>query len=123
MSLDGGSPKTLCPVPGVGLERLVGPRGTILFAEWGAQRLMRVPEGGGTPAVVRSGKAAPAWPQFLPDGRRFLFNEIDLTSGAIPAFVGSLDSADVTASSASRASPRAWSTPTGGWSSGGTAAC
>jgi hypothetical protein len=95
VSLDGGSPKTLCPVAGVAWNGSWGPGGTILFAEWGAQRLMLVPDEGGTPTVVRSGKVPLGWPQFLPDGRRFLFNEIDLTTGSIPSFVGSLDSADV----------------------------
>ena len=94
VSLDGGSPKTLCRVGGVGWNGSWSPAGTILFAEWGTLRLMRVPEDGGTPVVVRE-NAAMGWPRFLPDDRHFLFNEIDLKTGSVPAFVGSLDSADV----------------------------
>jgi eukaryotic-like serine/threonine-protein kinase len=95
VALDGGSPKTLCPVGGVSWNGAWSSTGTILIAEWGAQRLMRVSEEGGQPVRVLSGRMPQAWPRFLPDGRRFLFNEIDLTTSTIRAFVGTLDSAEV----------------------------
>ena len=50
--------------------------GTILFAQIppGVPGIMRVSEGGGKATAILAPKAAVAmWPQFLPDGRRFLY--------------------------------------------------
>src|SRR6185436_18801387 len=96
VSLDGGAPKTLCRIIGNGWNGAWAPDGTILFAEMSAQRMMRVSEDGGEPAVVRTGRWPAAWPHFLPDGRRFLFNSVNLDNGTIDAFMGSLDSGKVT---------------------------
>ncbi len=95
ISLEGGSPKTLCRVTGTSWNGAWAPDGTILFSEWGAQRMMCVGDGGGEPVVVRAGQWPAAWPHFLPDGRHFLFNSVNLNGGAIESFMGSLDSADV----------------------------
>jgi eukaryotic-like serine/threonine-protein kinase len=96
VSLDGGAPKTLCRIVGNGWNGAWAPDGTIVFSEWGAQRMMRVAEDGGEPAIVRTGRWPPAWPHFLPDGRRFLFNSVNLDDGTIDSFMGSLDSGEVT---------------------------
>jgi len=95
VSLDGGSPKTLCPVTGNGWNGTWAPDGTILFADWGARRMMRISDDGGEPVVVNTGTMPFGWPHFLPDGRHFLFNHINLNEGSIESFMGSLDSADV----------------------------
>jgi serine/threonine protein kinase len=69
--------------------------GVIVFAPIATAGLMRVPASGGTPTSVVDGgpgRGTPRWPQFLPDGHRFLFY---LPSVARPeirgAYVGSLD--------------------------------
>ncbi|HLV96190.1 MAG TPA: protein kinase, partial [Candidatus Acidoferrales bacterium] len=52
-----------------------GTDGTILFAP-DAQEIMRVAFSGGTPQLVvkpSASQAAISWPQFLPDGKHFLF--------------------------------------------------
>ena len=72
---EGGRPEELCDAP----FALVGswsPNGTILFTRLDPPGIYRVAESGGQsvrvvpPAV--SGQP-PLWPQFLPDGRRFLY--------------------------------------------------
>jgi Tol biopolymer transport system component len=96
VSLDGGAPKTLCPILGNGWNGAWAPDGTIIFSEWGARRMMRVSEDGGEPALVRTGQWPAAWPHFLPDGRHFLFNSVNLNGGTIESFMASLDSAEIT---------------------------
>jgi eukaryotic-like serine/threonine-protein kinase len=95
VSIDGGSPTTLCRVGGSSWNGSWAPDGTILFAEWGAQRMMRVSQDGGPPAVVSTGTTLPGWPHFLPDGRHFLFNGVNLAGSRIDSFLGSLDSPEV----------------------------
>ena len=72
---EGGRPEELCDAP----FAIVGswsPNGTILFTRLDPPGIYRVAESGGQavrvvpPAV--SGQP-PLWPQFLPDGRRFLY--------------------------------------------------
>ena len=50
--------------------------GTILFAPTGANPLSKVPAAGGEPVVVtqlEAGQASHVFPQFLPDGRHFIY--------------------------------------------------
>ena len=72
-----GSPQTLCDAP-------LGEGGTwnrndeILFARDAAGGLFKVSAAGGGPAPVTNldkaqGEISHAWPQFLPDGRHFLY--------------------------------------------------
>jgi len=93
VDISGSSVKTLCD-----LDRLVfsgswSKYGVILFAGFGGP-VMRVSADGGIPAPVTAldtahGDVAHTNPQFLPDGRHFLYlRDLD-TSGAIS--VGSLD--------------------------------
>jgi Tol biopolymer transport system component len=95
VSLDGGSPTTLCRVGGASWNGSWGPDGTILVAEWGAQRMIRVSEDGGQPAVVSTGTTLPGWPHFLPDGRHFVFNGVNLAGSRIDSYLGSLDSGEI----------------------------
>ena len=71
-----------------------GADGTILFAPYLFSGLYRVSQSGGQATAVTtiepsSGQRAHRWPQFLPDGRRFLFSVIG--SGQWGLYVGSLD--------------------------------
>jgi eukaryotic-like serine/threonine-protein kinase len=91
----GGPPQTLCTVEGV-RGGTWSRDGTILFS--GAPGpIRRVPAAGGVPTTVTK-VASPTelshnWPQFLPDGRHFLYwlfaREADGERGAV--IIGSLD--------------------------------
>jgi serine/threonine protein kinase/Tol biopolymer transport system component len=93
VAVSGGPVQTLCN------EGILGATwsrdGVILFSNAG--HLYRVPDTGGTPALVLApGSTEHYWyPQFLPDGRHFLFLISKGSASAGFAAVGSLDSASV----------------------------
>ena len=67
--------------------------GVILYAR-NTGYLEQVPSSGGTPVpltVMAPGETAHRWPQFLPDGRRFLYLRVSMTSEKTAVYVGSLD--------------------------------
>jgi serine/threonine protein kinase len=67
--------------------------GVILYARPG-DRLEQVSSSGGTPAavtVLAEGETAHRWPQFLPDGRRFLYLRVSRSPERTGVYVGSLD--------------------------------
>ena len=74
--------------------------GTIIYQRSWSESLMKVPAGGGTPepvTVLNKDRfdVAHRWPQFLPDGRHFLFYIVSTTnpnSEFSGIYVGSLDS-------------------------------
>ncbi len=98
VAVAGGMPQTLCSMTGPGATATWSRDGVILFSSNGS--LYRVPETGGTPALV----AAPDperheggywFPQFLPDGRHFLFRVTSGVRGEYFVAAGSLDSKSV----------------------------
>jgi Tol biopolymer transport system component len=73
--------------------------GVIVFAPAVAAPLLRVPASGGTVAPVTrlvAGQGSHRWPQFLPDGRRFLFLMATGQPEAQGVYVGSLDGREPT---------------------------
>jgi eukaryotic-like serine/threonine-protein kinase len=71
--------------------------GTIVFAPTTASGLERIPASGGTSVPVTRlapGEASHRWPEFLPDGRRFLFRSAQGAKGTSGLFIGSLDGRD-----------------------------
>jgi Tol biopolymer transport system component len=60
--------------------------GTIVFAPTIAGHLLRVSAGGGTPVAVTEGFNH-RWPEFLPDGRQFLFFSAEQPAGAYLSFL------------------------------------
>jgi serine/threonine protein kinase len=67
--------------------------GVIVFAPALGTGLMRIPAGGGVPAAatrLSGGQGSHRWPQFLPDGRHFLFASLG-NGGSQGVFLGSLD--------------------------------
>jgi eukaryotic-like serine/threonine-protein kinase len=96
---DGGQAQKLCDAPG-GRGAAWGPDGTIVFsAEYGTAGLSRVGERGGTPARLPRVTSSPEstgdhrYPQFLPDGRHFLFTYLSGSPKAAGIYVGDLDGA------------------------------
>jgi serine/threonine protein kinase/Tol biopolymer transport system component len=82
----GGSPQTICDVESLPRGATWGSGGDIVFSSGGASRLYRVSDQGGRPVHLSIGPeqmlSEPAWPEFLPDGRTFLYWSRNATEGA-----------------------------------------
>jgi serine/threonine protein kinase/Tol biopolymer transport system component len=73
---NGGKPHEICPARGGGAAW--SQEGSIVFTEYWGTGLFRVPAEGGRPTPLTTlntseHEGAHLWPQFLPDGRHFLF--------------------------------------------------
>jgi len=93
-ALGAGPAQVLCDANSAqGTNGTWNREGIVLFAEWGTGRLMRVSENGGAPVIVRQHvQPAIGFPQFLPDGRHYLYVMPDIANATVHAFVGSLES-------------------------------
>jgi Tol biopolymer transport system component len=97
LELETGNVETLCeaPIPYGGTWSW---EGTILFASSGV--LSKVPASGGVPGPVTQldatkGEDAHVWPQFLPDGRHYLYVRVGGGKGNTGTFVGRLGSPEL----------------------------
>ena len=93
--VSGGPALTLCDAP-AGEGGTWNRDGVIVFAPKGTGTLFRVSSAGGQPAAVTKLSEADKdtshrWPDFLPDGRHFLF----LSQPSNVVYAGSLDSGEV----------------------------
>jgi Tol biopolymer transport system component len=95
VDLTGGPAQTLCDIGGFLAGASWNQEGVIVFSM--RSELFRVPAGGGEPTLVgkrAEGENTRSWPQFLPDGRHFLY----VSRGARPEeqgiYVASIDSDD-----------------------------
>ena len=101
VDIAGGPPQTICDAPN-GADGSWSAEGVILFDGRSADPLWRVSAAGGArqPAVIGNGKAegtpGAGWPEFLPDGRHFLYTLTDGASPDMTLMVGTLDSKDNT---------------------------
>jgi dipeptidyl aminopeptidase/acylaminoacyl peptidase len=100
VNLTGGSPQTICDSP-EGRGGSWSASGTILFAPDCCSGLFTVPASGGTPTPatlpdVSRGESSHRWPQFLPDGRHFLFAIQSFEGGSSiqGIYVGTLGSSE-----------------------------
>ncbi len=77
VDVTGGPPQTLCNAEGTGRGGTWNRDGTIVFGAGARDRLRRVPAAGGAPAPITTldsqTELSHRWPQFLPDGRHFLY--------------------------------------------------
>jgi Tol biopolymer transport system component len=92
LDLGGGAPQTLAPVTSGG-GATWSADGVIVFAPITRGTLMRVSAAGSVVAAVTTlgqGQIAHLWPQFLPDGRRFLFTALGAPD-ATGIYLGTLD--------------------------------
>jgi Tol biopolymer transport system component len=92
-----GSPQILCPVESLAGGGAWNRDGTILFAPGLAGGLSRVAAAGGKPAPVTKLDAVKfqrshLWPQFLPDGKHFVFFVLTDMGETTGVYLGTLDS-------------------------------
>ena len=92
LDLGGGAPQTLAPVTS-GAGATWNADGVLVFAPITRGTLMRVSATGGAVAAMTTfgpGQVAHLYPQFLPDGRRFLFTALGALN-ATGIYLGTLD--------------------------------
>jgi DNA-binding winged helix-turn-helix (wHTH) protein/Tol biopolymer transport system component len=95
-----GTPQTVCALPtrAIPLAGSWNRRDDILFS-WVSGEIMRVSAGGGLAVPVIPKDAvddAVAWPQFLPDGRHFVYVRSSTQPARSGIYVGALDSTERT---------------------------
>jgi eukaryotic-like serine/threonine-protein kinase len=96
----GGPVRTLCSAPAMTGSGSWNQQGEILFGG-GTEGLKRVSAEGGAPTPVTAidpsrSETGHRWPQFLPDGRHFLYFSFTAKTEERAVFVGSLDSKETT---------------------------
>ncbi len=100
VDISGGPAQTICDT-GNGGDGSWSPAGVILFDGQITDPLRRVSAAGGIaePVVLEDGRKegtpGAGWPEFLPDGRHFLYTADDGAGGAMTLKVGDLDSSSV----------------------------
>ncbi len=96
VDVSGGPPQTICDAP-TGADGSWNAEGVVLFDGRGNDPIWRVSAAGGVPkpevtSDLKKGIAGVGWPEFLPDGRHFLY----VVEGSRPednrVMVGALDS-------------------------------
>jgi Tol biopolymer transport system component len=98
IDLGGGAPQVLADAPS-GRGGTWNRDGVIVYAPMPATALMRVPATGGALVAVSrlaAGQSSHRWPQFFPDGRRFLFLSAQGQASGNGVFLGSLDGGEPT---------------------------
>jgi eukaryotic-like serine/threonine-protein kinase len=98
VDISGGPPQTICEAPN-GADGSWNEDGVILFDGRGTDPIWRVPAGGGVAKTEigvdqKAGIFGVGWPEFLPDGRRFLYMVIGESPQDQMLTVGTLDSKD-----------------------------
>lgn len=91
------TPQTICPVESLAGGGTWNQDGTILFASGLSTGLARVPAGGGkarpvTTLAEANYERSHLWPQFLPDGKHFIFYVLTDMSETSGVYAGALDS-------------------------------
>jgi Tol biopolymer transport system component len=96
LDVSGGPPTTICDVMGVVVGGTWNRDGTIVFGDNAVRGLMRVAAAGGvaTPVTVRDPSRAEnfhLYPQFLPDGKHFLYFRLSNKAEYRGIYSGSID--------------------------------
>ena len=95
IAVTGGRAETLADSPG-GRGGTWSPNGVIVYAPDASGPLFQIPASGGTPAAVTAldaqrKESGHRFPNFLPDGKHFLFAALPGKLGKFEVFVGSLN--------------------------------
>jgi Tol biopolymer transport system component len=98
VEVSGGPPQKICDAPG-GADGSWSSEGVILFDGTGNQPINRVSAAGGAPVPAVKPDASRkegqvGWPEFLPDGKHFLYMAIGQKAEDTAYRVGTLDSAE-----------------------------
>jgi eukaryotic-like serine/threonine-protein kinase len=98
IDVSGGPPQKICDAPG-GSDGSWSPEGVILYDGTGTDPIYRVPAAGGTPVPAVKIEASRketqvGWPEFLPDGRHFLYMATGEKADDNLYRVGALDSTE-----------------------------
>jgi Tol biopolymer transport system component len=98
IEVSGGPAQKICDAPS-GADGSWSPEGVILYDGRANDPIYRVPAGGGTPVVAvkpdpARKEATVGWPEFLPDGRHFLYMATGQKAEENTYRVGSLDSTE-----------------------------
>ncbi len=96
LNLDNRTIQNICPAS-ADLGATWGPSGDIVFSPFNRIALQRVSAAGGDPQPLTTlatskGENSHRWPQFLPDGRHFLFIARSSVASNTSVMIGSLDS-------------------------------
>jgi serine/threonine protein kinase len=99
VNVAGGHPQVLCDLPSTIFQGGTwNQHNEIVFSS--GNRLYRLPAAGGTPALIAEPsppvQAGLRWPQFLPDGRRYLYHAGSPQLAARAIWLKSLDSDETT---------------------------
>ncbi|HUR35770.1 MAG TPA: protein kinase [Vicinamibacterales bacterium] len=98
IDIAGGPAQKICDAPG-GADGTWSPEGVILYDGTANDPIRRVSAAGGTPVEVvkpdpNRNQASVGWPEFLPDGRHYLYLSIGQKREDSMYRVGQLDAAD-----------------------------
>jgi len=98
VDVTGGPPTKICDAP-TAVDGSWSPEGVILLDGTGADPILRVSAAGGTPVVAVKPDAEKkvfqvGWPEFLPDGRHFIYLALNQKPEDTGYRIGSLDSAE-----------------------------
>ena len=94
IDIQGGPAQTLADVPGYMNGAAWNRDGVIVFALFRGSPLLRVAASGGVAAAVTAldpGETNHRWPQFLPDGRHFLYLRVSADPRRRGVYIGSID--------------------------------
>jgi eukaryotic-like serine/threonine-protein kinase len=92
----GGPPQALCDA-GSARGGAWSSNGTIIFTKDAVSPLSRVDAAGGTPTpltTLSEGESSHRWPDFLPDGKHFIYFAHGFTTSGNSIYLASLDSKD-----------------------------
>ncbi len=99
VDVQGGPVQALCELPANNAGASWNADGMILVSTQGTNGIQRVPASGGVPVQVTTldnaqKEIAHLWPQFLPDGRHFLYQAQTAERAQWAIYAGSLDSSN-----------------------------
>jgi serine/threonine protein kinase len=97
--MTGGAVRKICDLPANNASGTWNSEGVLLVSSQGTKGIQRVSANGGVPTQVTTldsvtKEIAHLWPQFLPNGRHFLYQAQTDARGDWAIFAGAIDSAD-----------------------------
>jgi Tol biopolymer transport system component/predicted Ser/Thr protein kinase len=94
VDIQGGPPQNLADFPGLMSGASWNSEGVIIARSAAATSILRVPAAGGQASSVTAlapGETRHVWPQFLPDGKHFLYLRVSTDAAKGGVYIGSID--------------------------------